>query len=198
MSKPTHKPTSPLAASALALAEELERFEVLTESAHRIALTSQKNLERAAQNIQDAASCQVKVGEHLQAFMQALNAAREQNAATAERLKQRSEEIGARSQVLGSLTRRFGELGQEAASISSTVAEVAHRQGPEPPLTTLGEIETRLEKLAEQAATLLVDAREGDAPDLVSQVDSLKQQVQSARNKVKLLVEKLRGAGPSN
>jgi hypothetical protein len=110
MSDSNTKKMTELARAALALDEELRRFEALTASALRVPLDSKKNLERAA------AACQQRVSELVHAFMAALNVAREANQRAAEQLTQKGAEVQARSAVYSSLYEKYAALGQEAGA----------------------------------------------------------------------------------
>jgi chromosome segregation ATPase len=189
MSDSNTKKMTELARAALALDEELRRFEALTASALRVPLDSKKNLERAA------AACQQRVSELVHAFMAALNVAREANQRAAEQLTQKGAEVQARSAVYSSLYEKYAALGQEASEISSTVARVGAEKAQKgrEALGDLAEIEARMTAVVDRAQELGREAKEADFEDLVSQLDSLRQQTQSARNKVKLLRQQLGG-----
>src|SRR2546423_582246 len=88
-----------LANAALALAEELRRFEVLAGSAQKTPLNSQKNIERAARTLSEAAECQQRVSDLVQSFMSSLTSARQQNQETAEALQRCGEEIRQRAEA---------------------------------------------------------------------------------------------------
>lgn len=191
------KKMTELAQAALALDEELRRFEALTAGALRVPLDSKRNLEKAARATTDAASCQGRIGELVQAFMAALNAARDENQASAARLTARGAEVQARTHEYAGFIERFGALGDEAASISHTVARVGTEkaQRGHEAIADLVDIEARMTAVVDGAQALGREAKEAGFVDLVGQLDALRQQTQSARNKVKLLREQLMATG---
>jgi uncharacterized protein YdbL (DUF1318 family) len=193
------KALSPLAQAALALDEELRRFEALTAAALRVPLDSKRNLEKAARATTDAAVCQGRIGELVQAFMAALNAARDENQAAAAKLTARGAEVQARTAEYARFVERFSALGDEAADISRTVARVGTEkaQRGHEAVTDLVEIEARMARVVDGAQELGREAKAAGWTDLVGQLDGLRQQTQSARNKVKLLREQLRAASPA-
>lgn len=191
------KKATELARAALALDEELRRFEALTGGALRAPLDSKRNLEKAAKATTDAAACQGRVSELVHAFMAALTVAREANQHAAEQLTARGAEVQARTVLYSSLYEKYAALGGEAAEISQTVARVGAEkaQRGHEALPELAEIEARMSRVVDGAAELGREAKEADFEDLVAQLDSLRQQTLSARNKVKLLRQQL--GGPS-
>jgi hypothetical protein len=188
--EPKRKPSA-LAQAAIALDDELHNFEQLAATAHALPLTSQKNLDRAARATNEAADSQRRLGEHIRAFMEALNVARDQNQRTADTLQARGQEIQARVNELQALLARFAEIGNAAKELSSTVKALgAEKRGP----TTadrLKSVESGLARVVDDAQSLATAAKTASFPEVVAQVDSLRQQVLSARNKVALLIQKL-------
>ena len=74
---------SALKAAVQALDDELDRFEALAEAAQRTPLTSERNLEKAATAINQAAESQQRVHGHIQALIDAISAARVKHDKTA-------------------------------------------------------------------------------------------------------------------
>ncbi len=189
------KKSTAITQAASAIEEQLQKFELLTASARRVPLTSQRNLEKAAQLTTEAAQCQEQLGGFIQAFMAALNVSREQNQETMNALQARADEIKERSVRLGGIKERVAELAGEAADISTVAQKVGQEkaQRGREALPELAEIEGRMTALVERLAALHGDCKDADFSDLSSQVESLKQQMQSARNKVKLVRQQLTG-----
>src|SRR5262245_8621500 len=90
------KKLSALAAAAVALEEELARFEQLTEQAKKGKLDSQKTLEAAARATTEAAQCQERLGICMRALSDALTQARERNQTAVTALAARAQEIQSR------------------------------------------------------------------------------------------------------
>jgi chromosome segregation ATPase len=189
-SKPSE---STLQAAVLALDEELVRFEQLAQSARRVPLTSERNLEKAASTVNQAAESQQRVYALLQALNQALSTVRIQHEHTAEELVKTRDEVQARSERLQTLRERFASLGSEAAGASSFMREWGElKEKPRGELVAqLGEVQERLTRIVDGAATLGKEAENEHLEDLGRQCDSLKQQMRSLSNKVSLLRDKL-------
>jgi hypothetical protein len=194
MAKPDEK--GALAEAATALEDELERFEQLAASSLRVPLDSQRNLDKAAHAAQDAGECQMRLGARIGALMEALTAARQRNAATAEKLDVRRREIQARTAEVQALIERFSELGEQAKQVSAALSAGRDTEGA-PVVTDLGPILAQMSQVAENAAALTQASREAGFPELSGQVDGLRQQVLAARNKLKLLEERLSKQLPS-
>src|SRR5258708_36587935 len=74
---------SELAEAALALDQELRRFEELAEQAGRVKLSSEKNLERATDALARAAQSQDRIQAQVQKLVAAVAAARQRQGAGA-------------------------------------------------------------------------------------------------------------------
>jgi chromosome segregation ATPase len=184
---------SPLQAAVLALDEELERFEHLADAAQRTPLTSERNLEKAASAINQAAESQQRVHGHIQALIDAITQARQKHDATAETLVKTRDLVQERGEAFQRRLGRFAQLGKEAADISAFVKTLGELKGKPngAVVAELTQVQERMTKVVDGAGALAKEA-EGEAmEDLARQCDSLRQQVQSALNKVTLLREKL-------
>jgi chromosome segregation ATPase len=193
VNKPGKPGESPLQRAVQALDEELERFEQLAQSAQRTPLTSERNLEKAAQAINQAAESQQRVHGHIQALIEAISEARQKHDATAETLVKTRDEVQARGERYQAQLGRFAQLGKEAADISNFVRQLGQLKGrPNGEVVAqLGDVQERMTKVVDGATALEKEASDESMEDLARQCDSLRQQVQSALNKVSLLREKL-------
>ena len=193
MTKTNPNPDSPLKAAVQALDDELDRFEALALSAHKTPLTSERNLEKAATAINQAAESQQRVHGHIQALIDAISAARIKHDKTAEGLVKTRDEVQARGERFQTQLGRFAALGKEAADISGFVRQLGELKGKPngEVVAQLTEVQGRMSKVVDGATALAKEAEAENMEDLGRQCDSLKQQVQSALNKVSLLREKL-------
>jgi chromosome segregation ATPase len=184
---------SPLRAAVEALDDELTRFEHLADSAQRVPLTSERNLEKAATAINQAAESQQRVHGHIQTLIEAITAARQKHDATAEGLVKTRDEVQARGERYQAQLGRFAALGKEAAEISQFVKQLGDLKGrPHGEVVAeLSGVQERMTKVVDGATALGAEAEAEQMEDLARQCDSLKQQVQSALNKVTLLRDKL-------
>jgi chromosome segregation ATPase len=193
VTKTNDKADSPLKAAVQALDDELDNFEALAQSAQRTPLTSERNLEKAATSINQAAESQQRVHGHIQALIDAISAARTKHDKTAEELVKTRDEVQARGERFQTQLGRFAALGKEAADISAFVRQLGELKGKPngEVVSQLTEVQGRMAKVVEGATALGKEAEAENMEDLGRQCDSLRQQVQSALNKVSLLREKL-------
>jgi methyl-accepting chemotaxis protein len=185
---------SELMAAALAFDEELERFGKLADAARQGPLNSQKNLERAAGALQDAATLQEQVGDRLRGLADAIAAASQRQIVAAETLAARAQEVQAQSSATSGLLERFEALGREAREINALVVaampEKGDGGGPERVRQTVAQLETvegRMSAVVERAAELGHAAEAAGLVDLARQADALRQQMLASRNKVHLV-----------
>ena len=184
---------TPLQNAVQRLDEELARFDQLAQSARKIQLTSERNLEKAARAINDAAESQRRVTEHIAQLIEAISNARTRHDAVAAELLITRDEVQARAERFQTQLGRFGALGKEAADISAQVRELgAIKDKPNAEIVALlTSVKERMAGVVAGAVTLAAEADAESMEDLARQCDSLKQQVQSALNKVSLLRDKL-------
>jgi hypothetical protein len=177
---------SPLAAAALALEEELLRFEKLTADAQAGKLDSQKTLEEAARATTEAAQCQERLGTHMRALSDALTALRERNQNAVTALAARAQEIQERSEIIAALLRRFAAIG-EAADALSDIAQNLKQQGSMRPLADLA---SKMDIVVDEARLLAEAATAAEVPDLAQKATTLGQQVTAAKEKIAVLAGK--------
>jgi len=194
---------SPLVASAEAFDETLKRFAALAEVLRKGKLDSQRNLERAAENLKLVAGCEEELQAHAQALTVALAAARDAQQEQAEAIRVRALEIQARGEELTRLMRGFEAIGKDAAALNASAQQLAARKRTPDEMVKDGELLAGLDDLQERMTAVLVageqlsaEARQSDFEDLSRKVDSLRQQILAARNKIGLLKEALVRAAP--
>lgn len=170
-----------LAEAALALDLELRRYDDLAAQAARVKLNTEKNLERATEALTRAAECQDRINGHVQKLVTAVAAARQKQEADAAALVARAHEIAARRQEFASLLQRMAGLGEAARELQELL-----KGGP----GRLDEVQSRMQKVADDAGEIAQAAAQKEMEDLARQADVLRQQVLAARNKVALLTKK--------
>jgi chromosome segregation ATPase len=204
LTAPKSKPTaSPLVASAEAFDETLKRFAALAAGLRKGTLDSQRNLERAAEALKEVAGCEEELQAHAQALMAALGAARDAQQTQAEVVRVRALEIQSRTEELARLMRGFEAIGKDAAALNASAQQLAARKRTPDEMVKDGELLAGLDELQERMTAVLTsgeklaaDARGADFEDLSRKVDSLRQQILAARNKIGLLKEALVRAAP--
>jgi hypothetical protein len=177
-----------LTAAAEALESELRRYEQLAAELQHERLDSEKTLRRAAQTLVALRTSDERLGTHVGALVAAINEARDRQQAQASVVAGRAEQVGARSERFAALLERFEALGADAGELNRLVQQLATQDKP----TNGGaggfaEVDTRLGRLADDAGTLSASAQGEDFPELARRAESLRQQLLSARNKLRLL-----------
>lgn len=173
---------------------DLARFESLTAQLERGELDSQKKLERAAKALTEVAELDTRLGDHVRALLAAITAARDRQQAHAQRVHERALELQGRAQAFQALLERYGALGERAAELNGVLQAAATKKRDLSSAADTAELVATLQGLGEQlhdlateAAALAAAAGEADFADVVSQADSLRQQLLGALNKVNLL-----------
>ncbi len=99
--------------------------------------------------------------------------------------------------------RGFDAIGKDATALNATAQQLAARKRTPDEMVKDGELLAGLDELQEQmtkvvarAEQLGADARATDFEDLWRKIDSLRQQILAARNKIVLLKEALVRAAP--
>jgi hypothetical protein len=108
--------------------------------------------------------------------------------------------IKARFEERMALLERVAALGQSAQEINQPVAAVLEGGEDKPAaelLRSLDEVGARTEAVIAEADAVQRAAQEGDWLDIARDADTLKQQLQSARNKVLIAQRNVAGRAPS-
>jgi len=179
--------------AALAFDSELGSFERAMEGAQRGALNSGKSLERAAQSLKQVTDVEDRLRAASQALSGAIRRAHEQQVAQMQKLGERAQLIAARTVQFQELTEAYRTLGATAAALNGVLGEIARKKkelgdklSGAAFVAELTEMQGQLSALAEKAKELLEAARAADFDDIARQVDSVRQQLLSARNKLSL------------
>jgi hypothetical protein len=203
MAARTKPEEAPLVAAAEAFDETLQRFAALANGLRKGSLDSQRNLERAAEALKEVATCEEELQAHAQALMAALGSARDAQQAQAETVRVRALEIQARSEDLARLMRGFEAIGKDASALNASAQQLAARKRTPDEMVKDGQLLAGLDELQERMTAVLTagetladEARAADFDDLAAKVDSLRQQILAARNKINLLKEALVRAAP--
>jgi DNA repair exonuclease SbcCD ATPase subunit len=183
------KDASTLSGAAEGLETELRRYEELALGLERGRLASEKDLRRAARELEDLRTSDVRLAELLQALVAAIGAARDRQQAQAEAVQRRAEDIRRRSEALGRLLARWERLGAEAADVNrlaqGSAGDANGGDGRAKLASVVEELRERLGRLAEEARSLAVAAESESFIDLARRTESLRDQLLSARNKLR-------------
>jgi hypothetical protein len=184
------KPESELLAAAQTFDEHLADFARLAAAASRAPLDSQKNLQRVAHVFEEIGIAEKKLGKAAEILVAELGNARKKQEEQADAIRRRAQEIEQRTGVATGLLERYSTIGEMAGELNNFIQALSQKQRDDSPegrgelLTALREARGRMIDVTEKAATLTVDARTADFQDIARQVDSLRQQVASAAEKV--------------
>jgi hypothetical protein len=196
-------PRSPLVTAAEEFDAALQRFAALTEAARKGPLDSQKTLERAGATLSEIATCEQDLQARAGELMAALAGARDAQQTQAEAVRLRALEIQKRTEEYAAVLRNFEALGHDAAELNAAAQKLAARGRSAEEmvkdgelLAGLDEMQERMVSVAARAEALTAGARAADFADLAGRIDSLRQQILAARNKVGLLKEALARATP--
>jgi methyl-accepting chemotaxis protein len=199
MSKRRQSETSELVNAAMAIEEELRKFEALAEEVRTGGMRSQKHLEKMGKLLNSVADCDERMVAHMRSLLGVLNTWRDRQQTLAAEVNSRALELQERTKVYQSLMERFGTLGQEAGALSSQMQEVASRTQGQPMqaeeiISSLQLVNEKMTQVADNAGKLASDAEAQDFTDVARDAESLRQQLLAARNRANLLQQKLHPA----
>jgi hypothetical protein len=157
--------------AARALEQEVAGLEALSRSAQKIRLTSEKNITRAATELQRVLELPERMNERLQGVAAAMTRMQERQQAALAPLAALAAEIQQRTQKLQGHMQTFGALGQAAGEVN---AELAAHAGDS---AALARAEARLQEISDAARALFEAARADDFPDIAREADVLKQRM---------------------
>jgi len=181
---------SELLAAAQAFDEELADFARLANVACRAPLDSQKGLQRVAQVFEDIGKAEKRLGRAAEVLVTELGLARKRQEEQAEAIRGRAQEIEQRTAIATGLLERYGAIGAMAGELNAYIQRLSQQPRDDSSnsqsslLAALHEAHTRMGDVIEKAVALTADARSSEFDDIARQVDSLRQQVAAAAEKV--------------
>jgi hypothetical protein len=184
---------SPLVIAARQLALELERFETLSAELGRMAINSDKSLQRARHGLEACAEHEDKLALSLQGFAQALQQTQAAELRCIEAARAAAGRVQERQTQRADLRRRLAELGENARQVSAPVASLPEGSAgmSSDMLGPLQEVERRLDAVIAEAGEVYDTAQRDDWNDLQRDTQALQHQLQALRNKILLLRRKL-------
>ena len=184
---PSKKLETPLARAAASLEGELLEYEKFVVDVKKMDLSSEKAMHRAKTLLENCAAGESRMAERLQAFAEAVQDVQGRQQACITEAVAAAEKIQQRIQNRSALLERFSALGDRARALNEPVAALEAKEGEasaQDLLTTLGEVAQRTEAVIQEADALGSDAENDDWQDIAREATTLKQQIQSARNKI--------------
>ena len=171
---------SALAQAALAFDEQLAAYNRLAELLLRTPLTTEKQLVRANQTLEEIATTERGLEETGRALAEAIGAAHGRQRALAEQIVAHLPAVQARNQGLRDVVTELQALGGELRDLNAAAAGGA----------AVREIEARVSALAERAEALAIRAREGGYDDSATQGHALHQQMLAVARKLRTVTSR--------
>jgi chromosome segregation ATPase len=191
----------PLRDAASAFEDELRRHEVAVAELERLAINSDKALQRARKALEECASREEALAKHLVAFVEAMRTAQERQQKCMEATLGAANRVKERFDARNALLARVASLGESAKAIVADTAPdgAANATGDsaDAKLKSFQDIASRIETVIEETDAVTKAAQEDDWADISRETESLKQQLQSARNKMLVATRALASRAPS-
>jgi chromosome segregation ATPase len=182
------KHVSELVSAAYALEDQLTTLEALSRTVRKHRLDSEKNIVRAAKDLNEV----LKLPEALSAGLVALGTAMQQmqqrQQVALEPLAAYAKELQQRRDRLQTHMVAYAALGQAAADIATLLQAGADQSA------TLTDAQARLDTIAEGARALCEAGRADDFPDVVRDADALKQRASALRRRLDVVLTQLANA----
>ena len=178
-SHPHAKDPSPLVRAAASLESELLQLESISRSTRKIPLTSEKNIARAARELQEALTLPERLALGLQALASAMAAMQERQQAALTPLAAFASEIQQRHQRLLEHMQAYADLGTAAAEITARI-----QSGDGERAEVLSDVDAQLSRIVDKARELFEAAQSEDFPELSREADALKQRASSLRRRL--------------
>lgn len=172
------KETSELVLAAQTIESEQRRLEDLAQSVQKTKLQSEKTINRAARELQEALEQQEQLANSLRALGEAMVNMQARQQAAVSSLSERAVEIQSRRQRLSQLMLAYAALGSKAAELLQTMSaslELADRAG------AVADAEKSLSAVVEEAAALSRTARDEDFTEIAHEADVLKQKFHAVK-----------------
>jgi len=187
-----------LVTAAEAVEDDVRRLEELSAAARRVRLNTEKNIARAARELQETMEQQERLALGLRAFGEVMVRMQERQQAALEPLGARAGEIQDRMNLLSEHMHRFGALGVQASEVAKLLqslpsVQAANSEGssgvnPAAQASALIDVDERFTALVEQAKALAESARLEDFPEIFREADALKQKIHAMRGRLAELV----------
>ena len=168
-----------LVEAAAALVGTLRRLREVVERALHGSLTTRKQIERTAAALTLLGPLETEIGVHARALIGAIDRSRRTQEELTTQAHARALELQARSAELQLLMDALGQLGQETHRVAGSFEGQAGPEGLATAAVELDALVTRARELAEAAGTRGFE-------DVRRQVESLRQQLSAARNRLTL------------
>ena len=174
------KDASPLVRAAASLESELLQLESISRSTRKIPLTSEKNIARAARELQEALTLPERLAAGLQALASAMAAMQERQQAALTPLATFASEIQQRHQRLLEHMQAYAALGSAAAEITARIQQAGEGER----VQVLSDVDAQLSRIVDNARELFDAAQTEDFPEISREADALKQRASALRRRL--------------
>jgi hypothetical protein len=178
-SNSTSKDPSPLLRAASSLEAELLQLEAISRGARKIPLTSEKNIARAARELEQALTLPDRLAAGLQALASAMAIMQARQQAALEPLAAFASEIQQRHKRLAEHMQAFAALGTAAAEVTARI-----QGGEGERAAILSDVDAQLGRIADSARALFDVAHAENFPELAREADTLKQRAAALRRRL--------------
>lgn len=171
----SEKAVPELIRAAAALEDELANLEALTRAVRKTRLDSEKNILKAAKELNEALKLPERLAEGLGALAAAMQQMQLRQQAALEPLAAYATEIQQRRRRLEEHMQAFAALGKAAGEVSNLLQDERDRA------LVMDRARGELSKIAADAKTLFEAARSDDFPEVAREAEALKQRVGALR-----------------
>ena len=175
------KDTSELVAAARAIENETRRLEDLAYALEKTKLQSEKHINRAARELQDALSQQEQLASSLRLLGLAMANMQERQQAAVSALSARAGHMQERRSRLSELMIRYAALGTKAAELLQAISATLEAADKATAVTSALE---NIAPIIDEANELAKTAREEDFTEVAHEADVLKQKFQAIKNQL--------------
>jgi chromosome segregation ATPase len=175
------KEPSALVSAARALESELVNLESIARAARKIPLTSEKNITRAAKELEEALTLPDRMAAGLQALASAMATMQTRQQAALEPLAALAAQIQARHRRLSEHHEAYAALGRAAAEITARI-----QSAESGPAAVSRDVDAQLSRIVADAKALFDAARADDFPELAREADAVKQRASSLRRRLEV------------
>jgi hypothetical protein len=202
MSARSKESEGPLTRAAVTLETELLHYEQGVKELGTTAITSEKSLHRARIGLERCAELERRLGAALQSFAEAMQETQNRQQQYIATSREAAERVQQRFNERNALLERMKVLGEHAKELNEPVAAAMTAGSEEASptsklLSSLEAVGERTASVIDEADALQRAARDDEWLDIERETGTLKQQLQSARNKVLIAHRNVAGRSPS-
>ena len=198
---PKTKDQSPLVGAAAALENETRGFADLASQTKREPLDNDRSMTRTTRALADSVQYHARIEEKLKALVAAIDGVRQRQQESVETLVKVAHDLEVRAKSRDGLLARFAELGGNAAHVNTLAQELSTRrsEGAESTevLDRLTALEASMDAAVSEAQAIAQTATADGWPEIARQAEGVRQQMQSAKNKLALAHRNVAGSAPS-